>query len=135
MRCCYIEKSDGGQRGLGITSFEGNVAQRAVLMLLGPIYEQNLVDGSCGFRPGAARPGAEGQMLGAGCAPWSSKSGMSSGSLQRPLSDHDLKIKFRDLAEGVLSTENIDRIVACLWGIESLEVSGSIARFAQGRSH
>jgi group II intron reverse transcriptase/maturase len=48
----YIPKSDGGQRGLGIPSFEDKVAQRAVLMLLEPIYEQDFVDGSYGFRPG-----------------------------------------------------------------------------------
>jgi len=48
----YIAKSDGGQRGLGIPSFEDKVAQRAVLMLLEPIYEQDFVDGSYGFRPG-----------------------------------------------------------------------------------
>ena len=47
----YIPKSDGGQRGLGIPSFEDKVAQRAVLMLLEPIYEQDFVDGSFGFRP------------------------------------------------------------------------------------
>ena len=48
----YIDKSDGGQRGLGIPSFEDKVAQRAVLMLLEPIYEQDFVEGSYGFRPG-----------------------------------------------------------------------------------
>jgi RNA-directed DNA polymerase len=48
----YIPKSDGGQRGLGIPSFEDKVAQRAVLMLLEPIYEQDFVEGSYGFRPG-----------------------------------------------------------------------------------
>jgi RNA-directed DNA polymerase len=48
----YIPKSDGGQRGLGIPSFEDKVAQRAVLMLLEPIYEQDFTDGSYGFRPG-----------------------------------------------------------------------------------
>ena len=48
----YIAKSDGGQRGLGIPSFEDKVAQRAVLMLLEPIYEQDFVEGSYGFRPG-----------------------------------------------------------------------------------
>lgn len=48
----YIPKSDGGQRGLGIPSFEDKVAQRAVLMLLEPIYEQDFGDGSYGFRPG-----------------------------------------------------------------------------------
>ena len=48
----YIAKSDGGQRGLGIPSFEDKVAQRAVLMLLEPIYEQDFMDASYGFRPG-----------------------------------------------------------------------------------
>lgn len=48
----YIPKSDGGQRGLGIPSFEDKVAQRAVLMLLEPIYEQDFMDCSYGFRPG-----------------------------------------------------------------------------------
>lgn len=48
----YIPKSDGGQRGLGIPSFEDKVAQRAILMLLEPIYEQDFSDCSFGFRPG-----------------------------------------------------------------------------------
>ena len=48
----YIAKSDGGQRGLGIPSFEDKVAQRAVLMLLEPIYEEDFADCSYGFRPG-----------------------------------------------------------------------------------
>lgn len=48
----YIEKSDGGQRGLGIPCFEDKVAQRAIVMLLEPIYEQDFLDCSFGFRPG-----------------------------------------------------------------------------------
>src|ERR1041384_4462245 len=48
----YIPKADGGRRGLGIPSFEDKVAQRVVLMLLEPIYEQEFADGSYGFRPG-----------------------------------------------------------------------------------
>lgn len=48
----YIAKSDGGQRGLGIPSFEDKVAQRAIAMLLEPIYEQDFKDCSYGFRPG-----------------------------------------------------------------------------------
>jgi RNA-directed DNA polymerase len=48
----YIEKSDGGQRGLGIPSFEDKVAQRAMVMLLEPIYEQDFLNCSFGFRPG-----------------------------------------------------------------------------------
>jgi group II intron reverse transcriptase/maturase len=48
----YIDKSDGGKRALGIPSFEEKVAQRAIAMLLEPIYEQDFRDCSFGFRPG-----------------------------------------------------------------------------------
>ncbi|MGH6634956.1 MAG: reverse transcriptase domain-containing protein [Gammaproteobacteria bacterium] len=48
----YIPKSDGGKRGLGIPCFEDKVAQRAIVMLLEPIYEQDFQDCSFGFRPG-----------------------------------------------------------------------------------
>jgi RNA-directed DNA polymerase len=48
----YIGKPDGGQRGLGIPCFEEKVAQRTIVMLLEPIYEQDFLDCSFGFRPG-----------------------------------------------------------------------------------
>lgn len=49
----YIEKSDGsGKRGLGIPSFEDKVAQRAIVMLLEPIYEIDFSDCSYGYRRG-----------------------------------------------------------------------------------
>jgi group II intron reverse transcriptase/maturase len=48
----YIDKSDGGKRALGIPSFEDKVAQRAMAMLLEPIYEQDFLDCSFGFRAG-----------------------------------------------------------------------------------
>jgi group II intron reverse transcriptase/maturase len=48
----YIDKSDGGKRALGIPSFEDKVAQRAIVMLLEPIYEQDFRDCSFGFRSG-----------------------------------------------------------------------------------
>jgi group II intron reverse transcriptase/maturase len=48
----YIPKADGsGERALGIPGFEDKVAQRAVVMLLEPIYEQTFLDCSFGFRP------------------------------------------------------------------------------------
>ena len=48
----YIPKSDGsGERGLGIPCFADKVAQRAIVMLLEPIYEQTFLDCSYGFRP------------------------------------------------------------------------------------
>jgi RNA-directed DNA polymerase len=48
----YIDKPDGGQRGLGIPSFEDKVAQRAIVLLLEPIYEQTFLGCSFGFRQG-----------------------------------------------------------------------------------
>ena len=48
----YIDKSDGGKRALGIPSFEDKVAQRAMVMLLEPIYEQDFRGCSFGFRAG-----------------------------------------------------------------------------------
>jgi retron-type reverse transcriptase len=48
----YIDKSDGGKRALGIPSFEDKVAQRAIAMLLEPIYEQDFRQCSFGFRSG-----------------------------------------------------------------------------------
>jgi group II intron reverse transcriptase/maturase len=48
----YIDKPDGGRRGLGIPSFEDKVAQRAIVMLLEPIFEQDFLNCSFGFRTG-----------------------------------------------------------------------------------
>src|SRR5262249_10953349 len=39
-------------RPLGIPTLEDKVLQRAIVMLLEPIYEQDFHDGSYGFRPG-----------------------------------------------------------------------------------
>ena len=47
----YISKTDGGKRALGIPSFEDKLAQRAVVMLIEPIYEQTFLGCSFGFRP------------------------------------------------------------------------------------
>ena len=48
----YLEKEDGSKRPIGMPVFEGKIAERAVTMLLGAVYEQDFYDFSYGFRPG-----------------------------------------------------------------------------------
>jgi len=48
----WIAKSNGGQRPLGIPSIRDRVAQMAVLLVIGPIFEADLCDEQYGFRPG-----------------------------------------------------------------------------------
>lgn len=48
----YIPKPDGRQRPLGIAALEDKILQRAVVEVLGAIYEQDFLGFSYGFRPG-----------------------------------------------------------------------------------
>jgi len=48
----WIDKEDGKKRPIGIPVLEDKVAQRAVAMVLEPIYETVFYDFSYGFRPG-----------------------------------------------------------------------------------
>ena len=48
----HIPKGTSGEtRPIGVPAFEDKIVQRAVVMLLEPIYEQDFYEGSFGFRP------------------------------------------------------------------------------------
>jgi group II intron reverse transcriptase/maturase len=48
----WIDKDDAEKRPIGMTAFEDKIAQRAVAMILGAVYEQDFESFSHGFRKG-----------------------------------------------------------------------------------
>ncbi|MGH8057902.1 MAG: reverse transcriptase domain-containing protein [Candidatus Entotheonellia bacterium] len=52
VRRTSLDTEDGSQRPIGMPAFEDHLVQRAVVMLVGAIYEQDFCDGAHGFREG-----------------------------------------------------------------------------------
>jgi group II intron reverse transcriptase/maturase len=51
----YIPKADGRQRPLGVAALEDKIVQQAVVTILTPIYEEDFLGFSYGFRPGRSQ--------------------------------------------------------------------------------
>jgi 2-methylcitrate dehydratase PrpD len=50
------------------------------------------------------------------------------GSLERPLTDAQLEAKFRGLTEGILSSQQTERLIELSWSVASLPSAGELAR-------
>jgi hypothetical protein len=46
------------------------------------------------------------------------------------MTDHDLESKFTDLADGILASEQIHKLIDLCWSVEKLSNAGDIAKAA-----
>jgi 2-methylcitrate dehydratase PrpD len=52
------------------------------------------------------------------------------GSLEAPMTDHDLETKFTDLADGILSPDQIHKLIGLCWNVEKLSSAADLAKAA-----
>jgi 2-methylcitrate dehydratase PrpD len=52
------------------------------------------------------------------------------GSLEAPMTNHDLETKFTDLAEGILPSDQIRKLISLCWSVEKLSDAGDLAKAA-----
>jgi 2-methylcitrate dehydratase PrpD len=52
------------------------------------------------------------------------------GSVEKPMTDRQLEAKFVDLADGIIPTPMIRRVMDACWNVESLPNAGEIAKMS-----